>query len=170
MLKFLLISTALSTSIIGFNAQAKDIIINGIDLKDQLVCTDNDIKVYGKNNTIVITGNCDEIDVRGNGHNITFEKSKEVEIKGANNKVTGGTTKELSIKGKRNQVNLVLNSSRNKAELDISGFSNITNITLETKAEFEIRGRKNKVTWSKNSGTPNPKIFNSGNKNTIKMK
>ena len=97
MLKLLLTTSVVAACMMSSTAFAERLLVNGSDLNKTVACTNNNISINGKNNTVKLTGKCDKIDIRGNGHNVIFETSEEIEIKGANNKVTGGTSDEISV-------------------------------------------------------------------------
>lgn len=169
MSKLLLAAGIVTTCLMSSAAFAAPIVIDGSGLNETVACTGNEIDIYGKDNTVKLTGKCDEIDIRGSGHNVTFEQADEIDVKGSNNKVAGGTVEEISVKGESNQISATLKGTRDEAELDISGHANTADVKLENFAEIEASGRSNKVTWTKVGNTQDPRVSISGSDNTVQQ-
>lgn len=169
MSKLLFATGIVTTCLMSSAAFSAPLIIDGSGLSETVACTGNEIDIYGKNNTVKLSGQCDEIDIRGSGHNVTFEQADEIDVKGSNNKVTGGTVEEVTIKGESNQISATLKGIRDEAELDISGHANQADVKLESFTEIEVRGRSNKVTWAKVGTTQEPHVSISGSDNTVQQ-
>lgn len=169
MSKLVIATGIITTCLMSSAAFAAPLVIDGSGLTETVACTGNEVDIYGKNNTVKLTGKCDEIDIRGIGHNVTFEQADEIDVKGNNNKVTGGTVEEVSIKGESNQISATLKGTRDEAELDISGRANTADVKLEGFTEIEARGRSNKVNWTKVGNTQDPRVSISGSDNTVQQ-
>lgn len=74
--------------------------VAGLDTQKRIACDDSAVSISGVNNTVVLTGRCNRVDVSGIENVVTIDESGAIVVSGLNNKVTFRSgTPELSKSG-----------------------------------------------------------------------
>lgn len=80
--------------------------VAGVGGNRTIECGDHDVSVSGVDNTVVVTGHCNLVDVSGVGNTVVLDSADAIDVSGLNNKVTFHSgTPRLSNSGLNNTLN-----------------------------------------------------------------
>ncbi|KPN18793.1 DUF3060 domain-containing protein [Arthrobacter sp. Edens01] len=108
---------------------------------------DEEHRITEPNTSITVTCNGGgDIDVQTNGTSVkTTGQCEDIDIRGNDNSVTGENAESLDIDGNNNEANL-----RNVPEIDVGGTGNT--VGVEETRDIDVEGENNSVTYA--SGDP----------------
>lgn len=151
----------------GDVVEKDEVVIEGIGLSRDVPCDGQSIGIYGADNSIHLTGDCADVVVHGDSHQVTIDQAKTLSITGADHTVNAESLAALSVDTSQSTVNATMNGHDSAAQVAVGGAEHTLNLTLASQTNIAVNGTEQVINWTLAENAPEPRIDVGGIDNAV---